>query len=121
MDLNTSEKSLPLGTRIISVLGEEDHGAMSWDNDEFEVHRRTGPGAEGVIFVKAFHDAEGWCYGVFFPKAEVWVYLYDHELETNAYRIIEHGDGQRPTFGGPNPYRDPYVVKQIAEQKRLDG
>jgi len=110
--------SLPIGTRLISKNGEEDHGAMSWDENNHEVHRRTGPDAAGVIVSKDFTVEDGWLYDVIFPASEVWVKIYGYELATSAYELTELGKDRAPEFETPNPYRDPYVVAQIENQKR---
>lgn len=110
-----------IGTEIVFSQGEKDCGVMSWDPDEFEVERNTGPNAVGYIVSRDFHENQGWSHGVFFPNSEVWVNIYGEELESDLYEIREVGNGYKPRFETPNAFRDPEVLRQIHEKRQITG
>lgn len=110
---------LPLGTRVMSVNGEMDEGAMSWDESDTMVIRRTGPRAVGVVEGMEYSEESAcWIYSVVFMPWETWVFLdeTDFHLNPEAYYVVELGDGQEPNITYSNSiFRDPDVMRQIAQ------
>lgn len=111
----------PVGTKIVSIRGEMDHGAMTWDANDFEVERKTGPNAVGYIEDRDLHE-EGYSHSVIFPDSEVCVNIYGEELnEVIFYEVRELGDGTKPVSKTPNYYCDPEVLKQIKLKEEMEG
>ena len=86
----------PVGT-IFQATGENlnwltDHGAMSWDQTDTEVHRKVGVGEKGYLL---FHSEENNESLIAFHPSEVAVFLSDLEIEQSC-SLVQMGDGKRP-------------------------
>jgi hypothetical protein len=112
---------LPLGTKLRTLAGDRDCGAMSWDANDFEVERIAQPGAVGVVIgARKCPDSETVIYDVVYPDSEVCVCPDSNDLDRpGVYDLIELGMGTVPkiTFPGQEDptRRDPAVVAQIEE------
>lgn len=89
---------LPVGTRIISVEGEN-------DSDE-DRPRETGPNAEGVIISSYQLPSQGWTYDVVFPLSGAWVVLIEADPlnDPTKYQILPAEPDWHPIATAPRDW-----------------
>jgi hypothetical protein len=105
----------PVGTVLRTKHGADggiqDHGAMSWDDTDTEVHRKAKPGELGYV-IRVDSDNEDMHF-IYFHPSEVSVFMTPGEIALEC-DLVEAGNGQEPDINGlPEGERDPYVLEQI--------
>jgi hypothetical protein len=106
---------MPVGTVLTTRRGADggiqDHGVMSWDVTDTEVHRKAKPGETGYVI--SVDPDNGNMHFVYFHPSEVSVFLSPEELVQECY-VVRLGNGTALDIDSlPNEGRDPYVVEQI--------